>query len=285
MARALPPDARPGHAPPEPVVSIWHGLVSTAAIPTAVAAAIALTAYRAGSLTRSGAAAATLVGALALMAGRSWGAFLVAWFVIASVASRIGRGSKQARTGDVVEKGGARDAMQVVANGGVFAAAAVVALWRPESNAAAALAAAGALVAAGADTLATETGTLWRGAPFSLRHWTRVVAGTSGAVSLVGSLGMLGGALSLAVVAALTGLIPSDAVLRLAVAGVAGAVGDTLIGAWWQARRWCPSCERETEQTVHRCGTPTRPCGGVAPLTNDAVNALCTLIGAAAAIA
>ncbi|WP_353268345.1 DUF92 domain-containing protein, partial [Gemmatimonas sp.] len=61
-----------------------------------------------------------------------------------------------------------------------------------------------------------------------------------------------------------------------------GAVVDTVVGAWWQARRWCPSCERETEQHRHRCGTTTVHYRGVSWLGNDAVNLLCTVAGAAA---
>ena len=66
-----------------------------------------------------------------------------------------------------------------------------------------------------------------------------------------------------------------------ALAGVAGAVVDTIVGAWWQARRWCPSCERETEQARHRCGAATVPYRGVSWLGNDAVNLICTVAGAA----
>ncbi|MFN9204838.1 MAG: DUF92 domain-containing protein [Gemmatimonas sp.] len=284
MPRAFPHHGRPDVVPHAPVTPVWPTSVGTGIIATVLAGGIAVTALRAGSLSPSGAVAATLVGAVAMMAGRPWGVFLVGWFVVASVASRLGRERKLVHAGDVVEKGAARDAAQVGANGGVFAVAAVVALVWPAQARAAALAAAGALVAAGADTLATEIGTLWRGRPFSLRRWTRVPAGTSGAVSLAGSAGMLVAAAGLAWMATVVGLVPIDALGAVTVAGVAGAATDTIIGAWWQARRWCPACHRETEQRVHRCGASTQPHGGVAELTNDAVNALCTVVGAAVAV-
>lgn len=288
MARATPPDASASRvallslAPLGPSAATPGVLAVSVA--TGLAGGIALAAFRAGSLSRSGALAATLVGAVAMLAGPPWGLFLVLWFVAASVASRIGRARKQVHTRDVVEKGDARDAAQVAANGGVFALAAVVALGWPQHAPAAALAAAGALVAAGADTVATETGTLWRGRPLSLRTWTRVDAGTSGAVSLPGTLGMVCAAALLAWLATMVGLVPAAAWGGVTMAGVAGALADTLIGAWWQARRWCPACQRETEQRVHRCGAPSLPHGGVGVLTNDAVNALCTAVGALAAI-
>ncbi|MBY0491382.1 MAG: DUF92 domain-containing protein, partial [Gemmatimonadaceae bacterium] len=130
---------------------------------------IAVAARRAGALSTTGAVAAMVTGTIAMAAGWPWGAFLVGWFVAASLLSRAGRAAKQARTGDIVEKGDTRDAGQVLANGGVYAAGAAAALIHPEWAPWAALAGAGALAAAGADTAATEVGTLWGGAPWSLR--------------------------------------------------------------------------------------------------------------------
>lgn len=247
----------------------------------AVSGTVALMAWRAGRLSRSGAAAACLVGTVCLTAGRAWGVFLVLWFVVASLASTVGQRAKEAATGDVVAKGGPRDAVQVLANGGVYAAAALVALVRPELAAVAAPLGAAALVAAGADTLATETGTLSKRRPWSLRTGGFVPAGSSGAVSVPGSVGMGLAALGFALSAHWVGLIPMPAVAPVALAGVAGAVVDTIAGAWWQARRWCPSCERETEQARHRCGAATVHSRGWSWLGNDAVNLLCTVAGAA----
>ncbi len=258
-------------------------LLSDVLLGFGAATVIAIVAWRAGALSRSGALTATAVGGVAMTAGRSWGLFLVLWFITASLASRLGKRAKERATADVVAKGGQRDAAQVVANGGVFAACALTSLLAANAGDAAALMGAAALVAAGADTLATEIGTLWRGRPWSLRTRGPVPVGTSGAVSLAGSAGMVLGAWALATAAAGTGLIPSSTVLLVATAGIAGAVADTVVGAFWQVRRWCASCARETEQIVHRCGTPTQPWRGIPWLDNDRVNLLCTLAGALAA--
>lgn len=257
----------------------WSG----ALLGVGLAGLIAGMAWRAGSLSRSGAAAAVVVGGVAITAGAPWGVFLVGWFVSASVASRVGRVAKARATADVVAKGGQRDAWQVFANGGVYAACALGTLLDSALAPTLALMGAASLAAAGADTLATETGTLWRGQPLSLRTFSRTTTGASGAVSLPGTLGMVVGAFLLAWGAAGTGLIAVSALWPVALAAIAGAVADTLIGAWWQARRWCPLCERETEQRQHRCGTPTRHWRGQPWLDNDGVNFLCTLVGAATA--
>lgn len=269
-----------------PVNAPWAGWPAAlvVAVALAVAGSIAALARRAGSLSPSGALAATATGAVAILTSWRWGAFLVLWFVMASLLSRAGRAVKQARTAEVVEKGDRRDAGQVFANGGVFALAAVVALVWPGHAATAALAAAASLTAAGADTAATEVGTRWGGTPWSLRTRHPAVPGTSGALSAAGTLGMLGAAGVLGALAAALQLVPWTQATAVATAGVAGALMDTVLGAWAQARRWCPACQRHTEQPTHRCGTVTEAAGGIGWLTNDRVNALCALTGAAVAV-
>ncbi|MFL5581418.1 MAG: DUF92 domain-containing protein [Gemmatimonadaceae bacterium] len=240
--------------------------------------AVALTARRAGSLASSGAAAAAVVGTVCVAAGWAWGAVLVAYFVASSALSRVGADRKAARTGGVVEKGGTRDATQVLANGGAFAAAALLSLttgW-PAWTAVGA----GALAAAAADTWATETGTLAGGTPRSVATGRPVPPGTSGGVSLVGTLGGAAGAAFVALLAALAGW-PGPARWAALVGGVSGMLADSLAGATLQARRRCERCGAATERLVHDCGGPTAHAGGIRWLDNDAVNVLCTLAGGA----
>jgi len=71
----------------------------------------------------------------------------------------------------------------------------------------------------------------------------------------------------------------------VALGGVTGALVDTLLGATIQERRWCPACQRATEQRVHRCGTMTQRTGGAGFMTNDAVNLTSTIAGALASLA
>lgn len=244
---------------------------------------VAAAAHRAGLLSRAGAIGAIAVGVPAALAGPAWAVLLVGYFAASSVLSRLGEATKRARTDRVIEKGGPRDAWQVLANGGAFAVAALLALVAPPPDLSFRLAATGALAASAADTFATEIGTWLGGTPRDVRHWRPVPPGTSGGVTIAGSAGMVLGALVVTLLAALV-LVPELRVPRLAalmvVIGVAGAVVDTLLGAWVQRRRWCPTCRASTEQRVHPCGTPTQRAGGWAWLGNDAVNTACTLVGA-----
>lgn len=254
-------------------------MLERAALGAIAATGIAAAAWRAGALSRGGAAAAVVIGTAATSAGWNWGALLVIYFLAGTIVSRIGRSAKSDLTGGVVAKGGARDATQVAANGGVFAACALcIPLAPPQVVGAAAL---GALAASLADTFATEVGTLLGGTPRSPRTLRAVPIGTSGGMSVAGSLAMIGGAAFVAIVARLLGV---PAVMRIVIlAGVAGALADSVLGATLQERRWCPACARATERRVHDCGTATVRSGGREWMDNDVVNLLATLTGAGVA--
>lgn len=247
-----------------------------------IAGLVAWRARRVGVLSRSGALAAVAVGAAAVTVGWNWGALLILYFVASTALSRYRAADKQRRTDGVIAKGGSRDATQVIANGGVFAASALLGVVASHALAPMmTFAALGALSAAAADTWATEVGTLFGGTPRSVFTWRSVAPGTSGGVSAAGTGAMFLGALCVAGAATLLGLTGSYGIV--ATAGVAGALADSLLGATLQERRWCAACERLTEQPVHSCGSVTMHTGGRAFMDNDLVNLIATIVGAAVA--
>jgi uncharacterized protein (TIGR00297 family) len=237
-------------------------------------------ARRARMLAATGAIAAAIVGTISIAAGWSWGALLLSMFISASALSRLGARKKARRVGSTVEKGGERDATQVLANGGVYAAAALGSLLHPSPMWFAI--GAGALAASNADTWSTEVGTLVGGEPISIISGKRVPLGTSGGISVAGTAAGAGGGIFIAAAAALADWpVPFMAV---AVGGIAGALADSLLGATVQARRWCERCDKPTERLVHTCGTPTKHVGGLVGFDNDAVNAVCSGVGALVAL-
>ena len=247
----------------------------------ALAAVIALAARAARALTTGGALAATIVGAVSIAAGWSWGALLLAFFFSSTALSHVGSDVKSRRTSSILEKGLRRDAVQVMANGGVFAAAAAGSLAAPWDGWLAI--GGGALAAATADTWATELGTLSKAAPRMLTTWRPVAAGTSGAVTALGNLGMVLGSafLTLCMIAAVW---PRHAWVGAFVGGLVGALVDSLAGATVQSRRRCASCDAFTEREIHSCGARTIHVGGASWMSNDAVNALCGAAGATTAL-
>ncbi|MBV8117093.1 MAG: DUF92 domain-containing protein [Candidatus Eremiobacteraeota bacterium] len=247
-------------------------------IGAAFAFAVAFAAYRARSLTFSGAIAAFAIGTITFAAG-GWpaAAVLFAFFIPSTLLSRAGKHRKRELID--VGKQGARDAWQVAANGGV---AALAILLAPRFGGAFAAAFAGAFAAASADTWGTEIGTLARGTPRSIFTMRPVPTGISGGVTWQGTAAEIGGALFVALVAWSVHIAP---LFPVAIAGIAGALLDSALGASAQALRYCPRCERECETNPHACGTPTVVRRGLAWFENDAVNLAATLCGALAAAA
>ena len=244
-----------------------------------LAGALAVAARFARSLSISGAIAALLIGTVTAIAGWSWAIILITFFLTSSALSRFKRAAREARIADVVEKGDERDAFQVFANGGVFAACSVV--GAATGSVVWSAAALGALAGAVADTWATEIGSLFGGQPRSIVSFKRLPPGMSGGITAVGLGASVAGAGMLVGVAHLTGIQANP--LAVFVGGIAGSLADSLIGATIQERRWCDPCSRSTERRMHSCGSTTRVVGGVAGARNDFVNVVCTMVGGAVA--
>lgn len=241
-------------------------------------AAVAGLAWRARSLSASGAVAAAALGTVAVAAGAEYALLLIFYFVSSTVLSRFGRRRKFQRTAGMVEKEGARDARQVLANGLVFA----VACWMNVVSAPPELFllfATGALTASAADTWATEIGTLYGGAPRSILTWRRLPVGASGGVSVAGTVASLAGAVCVGGFGVLMFDVPRY-FPWIVLGGIAGSLVDSIAGALIQERRWCDACGSSTEMRTHACGTRTRRVGGIPFIENDAVNLVATAAGA-----
>jgi len=241
------------------------------------AVTIGVVARRLGWLTTGGALAAVVLGTVAAGAGWQWAVVLVAYFVVASLLTRFRAGVKRELMDGRVDKPGARDAVQVLANVGLCGAAALI-YWMSPSSMWIALGAA-AIATSSADTWATELGALARAEARSIVGFYPVPTGTSGGVTIQGTLAAAGGAAFVALVAWAVRW-PTTVVVAAAAGGFFGALMDSVMGAVVQARRHCRKCNTMTEQKEHRCGMPTDIVGGVHWVDNDDVNALATLYGA-----
>lgn len=255
------------------------------------AAAVGAAAWKAGALSRSGAAAAVITGGLIFgLGGLAWAALLLAFFISSSLLSRLFSGRKAALT-EKFSKGSRRDWAQVTANGGLGALLALA--WSLGDQPAWAWAAfAGAMAAVNADTWATELGVLNPKPPRLITTFRIVERGASGGVSPLGSLAAVGGAALVACLALVFtpgGMDTFQAALpilaKVTLAGVCGALFDSLLGASVQAIYFCPTCNKETERhPLHTCGTGTIHRRGWRWLNNDMVNFFASLIGALAVV-
>ncbi|HHQ47562.1 MAG TPA: DUF92 domain-containing protein [Acidobacteria bacterium] len=262
---------------------------------------VAVPGWRKGSLSRSGLAGAFLTGtAIYALGGPVWWGLLIVFFVAGSALSHY-RTADKAEVARDFEKGGTRDLGQVLANGGMGALlAAAYGLTGLPMLFAAFL---GAMATVTADTWATELGVLSRSQPRLITTGRPVPRGTSGGVSLTGTLasaagGLLIGAAALLLIAAarLLGapvavaglpwprLVPS-VLLAATLGGLAGSLFDSLLGATVQAIYYSESRHKETERAVDPDGTPNRSVRGLRWMNNDWVNFLASAAGALAAAA
>ena len=247
---------------------------------------VAAAARRAGSLTAGGQWAAFAMGTLVSAAGWGHAALLIGYFVASTLLTRLGAREKAARTASMLPSVTARDATQVAANGGTFAA--LVLAGEAADAPLLLVAAAGALAAAAADTWATEVGTLWGGRPRAVLGFATLEPGASGGVTWTGTAaGAVAAALVAAAAVALlrpAGVAPAVVVPAVLFAGIGGCLGDSLLGASVQSKRWCDQCRTWTERRVHTCQYRSKHARGIRWMTNDTVNFLATVIGAGLAL-
>lgn len=242
----------------------------------AAAGVVALIAHRARLLNASGAVAAAFVGAAALIGGARWVIMLLFFFVTSNAFSRWRARERYRLVGSLIEKGGRRDAWQVLANGGVFAAAAILATSTdPFTWDAIGI---GAIAAATTDTWSTEIGTVLGGSPIDIRSGRQVPPGTSGGITIAGSATAVVAAMLVALVAWAIGW--STPAVAIITGGLVGSFTDSLLGSTVQEKRWCPGCDIATERRTHSCGTTTVHRGGIRGCDNDIVNLLSTVAGA-----
>ncbi len=244
-----------------------------------VSAGAAFAAWRARTLTPSGALAAWTVGVLVLR-GTGWqgGAVLAAFFVSSNLVSRV---RPRAAPPGLDPKSDRRDHWQVYANGGAAALGAGLGLL---DNALGIWLVTAILAAAAADTWATSIGSRSRVLPRLPWSGRSVPAGSNGGMTLLGTAGGAAGALMVAG----TGAIAADMPLLLPIGtliGFLGMVADSTLGALLQGRFHCPACDAASEWRVHRCGAATLREGGLAWLNNDGVNFVATALAGCAAAA
>jgi uncharacterized protein (TIGR00297 family) len=243
---------------------------------------VSLVAWRLGSLTRSGAWAAAITGSLIFgLGGLPWAALLLTFFISSSALSKAFKQRKRA-VSEKFSKSSQRDWEQVLANGGLGSLLVILYALFPDQPMIW-FAYAGAMATVNADTWATELGVLNPTRPRLITNGQPVEPGTSGGISLYGTLATIGGAALIGLAGATFSPTGERIYLVLAatLAGACGSLFDSLLGATVQAIYHCPQCDKETERHPnHTCGTETVQIRGWRWLNNDLVNFLASIVGA-----
>jgi uncharacterized protein (TIGR00297 family) len=190
--------------------------------------------YRARTVSVAGATAGALIG-LAIFLSLGWQGWtlLLITFLAASSASRLGL-QRKILLGIAEARGGRRGPGNAIANTGVAALAAIVVLVGTAGTTAR-LAFAAALVAGGSDTIASEIGKAWGRRTWSITSLKHVPPGTSGAMSLEGTLAGIAGALGLGAAALALGLVQSVWLPAIVIGATAGSLLESWLGATLEA--------------------------------------------------
>lgn len=214
---------------------------------------------------------AFMVGALVVLGLGLKGLFILGlFFVSSSFWSKIKNNDKK-QAEELLVKGSQRDWQQVTANGGL--AALTSAFYYLTGEFFWALGFCICIAAANSDTWASEIGSMSKERPIFIRTLRRTERGTSGAISLIGTIAALGGSLLIAATAYFLLTLSVEEFYLVFILGFFGNIIDTLLGAYVQAQYQCLQCGIKTEKLSH-CGQGTKLIKGIPFLNNDVINFL-----------
>jgi uncharacterized protein (TIGR00297 family) len=199
-------------------------------VATLVHVPIASLGWRAGSVTVAGAVVGALIGIVVFaFAGWTGWVLLFSSFLVATVSTRLGLKRKSV-LGIAEARGGRRGPANAIANTGLAAFAAVLAVISPHRDGAL-LVMVTALVAGASDTVASEIGQAWGTRTYLFPTFTGVRPGTPGAVSLEGTGAGLVSALALSALALQLGLITGNGLWYATAGATVGAFIESSLGA------------------------------------------------------
>ena len=208
--------------------------------------------------------------------GWKWTLPILSFFVVSSLLTKI-REKKNPSVGVYFEKSGTRDALQVLANGGLDGILVILNYFFP--NEFWYYIYSGIVASSCADTWATEIGTMYRHKTFNILNFKETEQGTSGGVSLVGFTGALAGALFISLISVLwIDKNQIDFILVVVFAGFAASLIDSLLGGTVQIKYKCTECDRIIDKKAH-CGKNALKVKGIKIVNNDLVNLISGLIG------
>lgn len=239
-----------------------------------------LVAYKTRQLTASGSTVAFFVGfGITYFLGFGALTTMLLFFLFAGVLSKFAKIRSKVDTQGIQKKGSRRDGMQVFANGGMALVAAV--LYGLSPSMVALVMFASSVAEAASDTFAGEIGILSKSQPVSIITGRKMKSGLSGAVSALGSLAGLLGALFIAIYW-MSNFLPLEGksfayASIVAISGFFGCLMDSVLGATVQAHYYDQERDCLTEHPTSK-GKELPLERGFRWIDNDLVNLMSNVI-------
>ncbi|XP_071737237.1 protein PGR [Rutidosis leptorrhynchoides] len=265
-------------------------------IAVAISSFISINSYRKKSLDVSGALAGFFVMAVHLSVNYRFGAMLLAFFFTSSKLTKMGEDRKRSIDADF-KAGGQRNWIQVFSNSGI-ATVLVIAYWKLKASQDTCLDSkesriitclVGGLIGhyscSNGDTWSSELGVLSDDQPRLITNFKHVRRGTNGGVTKAGlqAAAAAGAVIGLAFVipGLFTKSCTSDTFLKQllvvpvsAVAGLAGSLIDSILGATLQFSGFCSV----RNKVVSKPGPTVKKISGLSILDNNGVNVVSILL-------
>lgn len=236
---------------------------------------ISFFAFKIRALSKSGAVASVVVGLCIYKGFGMNGLILLGFFFGTSSFWSFFKGQQKKSLEENLEKGSQRDWIQVLANGGVAAITGISYFLMNDMVWIVAFLT--SIASATGDTWSSEIGPLSKRFPISIRNFKVVQPGTSGAISLQGTIAALSGVCLIIFIGFFLFPITTGIVMIILIFGLLGNLFDTLLGAFYQRIFSCEICHIETEKLTH-CNVTTKKIRGLSWLNNDGVNFLSSLL-------
>ncbi|WP_100333410.1 DUF92 domain-containing protein [Bacillus alkalisoli] len=234
---------------------------------------VAVIGYLLKALSFSGAIGTIIVGCFISLGFKGEGLLLIgAFFASSSLWSKI---KKKQKTSGIIQKGSRRDIIQVFANGAIPASLSLVYYLYPHEWILVGFIT--AIAVANSDTWASEIGPFSKTKPIHILTLRKVEAGTSGAVSNLGTIASFLGSLFIAIIGLLLFEVGYIMAGWITLFGMVGCFLDTIVGATVQAQYTCKKCGQTTELTEH-CKESTVLTKGIRIVNNDLVNVMAIIL-------
>ncbi|RDD54134.1 MAG: DUF92 domain-containing protein [Candidatus Korarchaeota archaeon NZ13-K] len=232
--------------------------------------------YSKGTVDRSGLMAGVLLGSLfVLLGGYAAVIMLLTFFLLGSAFTKY-RYSYKRRIGAAEARGGARGWKNAFSNL-LFPSLALL-LHQISGDHAYTIAFLSSISCSLADTLASELGPLDGRGAWMIVSFRKVPHGTSGAISILGTLSGFLGSFIIPMEALLLGMVSTGAFILSSALGFLSSTLDSLLGATLQARFLCES-DGSVVEDPNDCEGAFSHLSGLPLIDNHAVNLISTGFG------